>query len=247
MNGMKRIFAYLMAFGLSCIPWSIQPHGAWAQVPPPGLRLGQASPILNGITQVDPSHFPTRQITFKETSADPATVKYGPSDYGAQPDAPTITFRAFFEGQRYSTDWQQDCGGANDLGCIVGNPVAPLAIPLANTYARSAATKADSNGSDGFVLGTQEDAAYSAVFDRDVASLAIQVLGLDEVGHTVVKLYDRQGQPLAQVPNTQQGSEFFGFATEDNQNHIAGFQVSMIAPEPNGLRSGIWPSCKPRT
>ncbi|MGB3513357.1 MAG: putative Ig domain-containing protein [Microcoleaceae cyanobacterium] len=195
--------------------------------------------ILNGLHLVDTDTFKTATgyITFKENSSDLWTVKYEPKDYGAESQAPTITFRAFFEGQVYSEDHSSDCGFSSELGCIVNTPSSPLSL-ADNPVVRSARTKQESTASDGYVLDTEDHAAYSALFDKDIASIGVRVLGFDSVGNTLIKVYDREGQLLGQVSNHRRGDEFFGFATDDGQNKIAGLQVSMIDEEFDGYLLG---------
>ena len=195
--------------------------------------------ILNGVHPVDTDAFktPTGYITFKEESSDIWTVKYEPKDYGAGSQAPNITFRAFFEGQGYSEETSKDCGFSSELGCIIRDPSYPLSI-ASTPVVRSARRKHESTASDGYVLDTQDHAAYSALFDKDVASIGVRVLGFDSIGHTLIKVYDREGNLLGQVSNHRRGDEFFGFATDDESNKIAGLQVSMIDGEFDGYLLG---------
>ncbi|MBP0019501.1 MAG: hypothetical protein J7647_18360 [Cyanobacteria bacterium SBLK] len=195
---------------------------------------------LQGVLLVEEDSFssPTGQITFNERSSNLWTARYEPSAYGGGTEAPTVTFRAFFEGQNYSEDSDRDCGGSMGLGCIVGNPSAPLALASTNAYVRSAQARAESSASNGMVLDTQNHAAYSAYFDRDVARIGVRILGFNEEGRTAIKVYDRQGRLLGRVSNHRRGDEFFGFATEDNEDRIAGLQVSMLESEFNGYLLG---------
>ncbi|NEO56171.1 MAG: hypothetical protein F6K54_25695, partial [Okeania sp. SIO3B5] len=195
--------------------------------------------VLNGVHPVDTDAFntPTGYITFKENSSDIWTVKYEPKDYSAGSQAPTITFKAFFEGQGYSHETRKDCGFSSGLGCIVGDPSYPLSI-ASTAVVRSARTKQESTASDGYVLDTQNHAAYSALFDKDVSSIGVRVLGFDSIGHTLIKVYDREGNLLGQVSNHRRGDEFFGFATDDDSSKIAGLQVSMIDGEFDGYLLG---------
>ncbi|GGA24296.1 hypothetical protein [Okeania sp. KiyG1] len=169
-----------------------------ANVKPKTVTYSDAK--LNGVHLVYTDAFKnsTGYITFKEHTSDLWTVKYEPKDYGAGSQAPTISFRAFFEGQGYSDETSKDCGFSSELGCIVNDSSSPLSL-ASTAVVRSSRTKEESTASGGYVLDTEDHAAYSALFDKDVASVGVRVLGFDSIGHTLIKVYDRQGQLLGQV------------------------------------------------
>lgn len=215
-----------MVLVLSLATWIVEPAPAHSQ-------------SLNGIHTVAVSDFDksTATIAFDEVSSYAYDPVYTPDLSGLNDTAPTLTFKAMFEGQSYSRNPAQDCRGAIALGCIIGSPNSPLTLS-SDLRTRGAEIVSNPDLSNGRGLGTQQNAAYSIFFDKDVASVGLTVAGFDAVGSTAIKVFDRAGNLLGQASNSQTGKEFFGFATDNNEDKIAGVQVSMVAPEDLGYFIG---------
>ena len=216
---MKRLLSCFLVLMLSCVIWIVKPAPAHSQ-------------SLNGIHLATPTDFSrsTGKITFKEVPADTFNPVITPNLYGANDSAPTLSFNSMFEGQSYSLDENRDCQGATPLGCIIGNPSNPLSLSK-DRYTRDIRVVSDSNLSESRGLGTQDNAAYSILFDKDVASVGLTIAQFDAVGKSEIKVFDRSGTLLGKVTNTKTGTEFFGFATDDKTDKIAGIQVSLLAPD----------------
>ena len=221
---MKRFLSCLMVLVLSLATWMVEP--AYSQ-------------SLNGVHRVGASSFnkSTARITFDELPSPTYNPVYTPDVYGANNTAPSLTFKAMFEGQSYSRDAAHDCQGASTFGCIIGDPSNPLSLS-SDRRTRSVQIVKNDDLSNHRGLGTQQYAAYSILFDKDIASVGVTVAGFDAIGSTEIEVFDRAGKSLEQVTNRQTGTEFFGFATEDGKDKIAGVQVSMVAPEANGYSIG---------
>ncbi|MDY6940277.1 MAG: putative Ig domain-containing protein [Cyanobacteriota bacterium] len=221
---MKRLLSCLMVLVLGLATWMVEP--AYSQ-------------SLNGIHRVEASSFnqSTARITLDELPSATYNPVYTPDLYGANDTAPSLTFKAMFEGQSYSGNAAQDCQGASPFGCIIGNPSNPLSLS-SDRYTRITQIVSNPDLSYGQGLGTQQNAAYSILFDKDIASVGVTVAGFDAIGSTAVKVFDRAGKLLGQATNRQTGTEFFGFATDDGEDKIAGVQVSMVAPEDDGYFIG---------
>lgn len=216
---MKRLLSCFLVLMLSFVTWIVRPAPARSQ-------------SLNGIHSVTAVDFSqsTAKITFKEVPADTFNPVITPNLYGANNSAPSLSFNSMFEGQSYSPDENRDCQGATPLGCIIGNPSSPLSLST-DRYTRDIRVVSDSNLSDSRGLGTQDNAAYSILFDKDVASVGLTIGQFDAAGKSEIKVFDRRGTLLGKVNNTKIGNEFFGFASDDGKDKIAGIQVSLVAPD----------------
>ncbi|MGB3508656.1 MAG: DUF642 domain-containing protein [Microcoleaceae cyanobacterium] len=223
---MKQLISYLIVLTLSLATCIIQPAPAH-------------SGTLNGIHIITASDLnaPTGNITFNELPDETLEPVYTPAEYGGDATAPTLTFKAMFEGQRYSRNTATDCPGATALGCIISNPSNPLSL---STDIRTRIVGIISNPafSDGRVIATQKNAAYSILFDKDVARVGITVGDLDAVGAVKVKVFDRTGALLGEVTNSTTGTEYLGFATDDDKEKIAGVQLSLVGAENDGYLIG---------
>ncbi|MGE5657360.1 MAG: putative Ig domain-containing protein [Actinomycetota bacterium] len=216
---MKRLLSCFLVLVLSFVTWIVKPAPAHSE-------------SLNGVHFVTAADFSesTGKITFKEVPADTFNPVITPNLYGANNSAPTLSFNSMFEGQSYSPDENRDCQGATPLGCIIGNPSNPLSLSK-DRYTRDIRVVSDSNLSASRGLGTQDNAAYSILFDKDVASVGLTIGQFDAAGKSEIKVFDRRGTLLGKVTNTKTGNEFFGFATDDKTDKIAGIQVSLVAPD----------------
>ncbi|NEO57666.1 MAG: DUF642 domain-containing protein, partial [Okeania sp. SIO3B5] len=58
------------------------------------------------------------------------------------------------------------------------------------------------------------------------------------VGAVKVKVFDRNGGLLGEVTNSKTGTEYLGFATDDDKEKIAGVQMSLLSPENGGYLIG---------
>ncbi|MGE5657358.1 MAG: putative Ig domain-containing protein [Actinomycetota bacterium] len=219
---------------LSCLMVLVLGLATWIFEPAPTL-----SQSLAGVHPIGTSYFekPTARIFFDEISSYDHDPVYTPDLYGANDTAPTITFKALFEGQSYSRNPSQDCRGATPLGCVIGKLNNPLTLSN-DLRVRGAEIVSNSELSRGRGLGTQENAAYGILFDKDVTSVGVTIVGFDAVGSTAIKVFDRAGNLLGQTTNSKTGTEFVGFATNNNEDKIAGLQVSMIGPEEEGYLIG---------
>ncbi|NEO56839.1 MAG: hypothetical protein F6K54_29455, partial [Okeania sp. SIO3B5] len=204
---MKQLTSYLIVLTLSLATWIVQPTLAH-------------SGTLNGIHIITASDLnaPTGNITFNELSENTYEPVYTPAEYGGDTTAPTVTFKAMFEGQSYS---QNDCPGVTVFGCIIGNPSKPLSLSTDPLTRGISIVAADSSFSDSRAIATQQNAAYSILFDKDLARVGITVGDLDTVGAVKVKVFDRNGGLLGEVTNSKTGTEYLGFATDDDKEKIA--------------------------
>jgi hypothetical protein len=182
--------------------------------------LGMVANADAAIIQVGASAFssPTGSITFSEKPVGTVNPVYLAADYGGAAGAPTVSFGALFAAQT---------GGTSPTGSITS--------PLTLTGNASIVTDTDISTSPVLSGNPTFNGPISVLFSSNVSSVGIDVGFLDAIGSTKITAFGRNGAVLGSAVNAGTPIEFFGLATADGTNQIAGLQFSLVGPEPFGF------------
>lgn len=114
---------------------------------------------------------------------------------------------------------------------VVGKPLAldPLASLTYITTDGSSPTSPILSGSPRF------NGPISVLFSKSVAGVALTGGFFDASKSTYIEAFDRYGHSLGEVTNTTTGIEFFGLATANGENLIAGISFYINDDEPAGF------------
>ncbi len=83
--------------------------------------------------------------------------------------------------------------------------------------------------------GTPQFAGSVAVlFSQDVAAVGLDGGYFDAIGGTTIEAYDRTGNSLGSIVNSEYGIEFFGLGDDSGDAVIAGIQFYITGAEPAG-------------
>jgi len=157
-------------------------------------------------------------ITFSEVPLGTVNPVYPPALYGGPAGGPTVTFDGFFVGQILV--------GNN----AVGAPTSPLTLDPASPNTITA-----NDGAPITLAGTPLfQGPISILFSSDVSSVGLTSGFLDALGSIQFRVFDRNGNLLLSLTNTQTGFQFFGAASNTGPV-IAGAQVTAVGDEPAGF------------
>ena len=173
-------------------------------------------------------------ITFSEFPLGTTNPIYQPSDYGAAPSFPTVSFGGVFDGQTVGTGPIPP--GAQPSGVVNGMPIGPLSLDL--TSPQTFITTDSANPTSPVLSGTPRfDGPISILFDMDLAGISVgnDAGFFDAIGGTKITAFARDGSVLGSFLNEETGIEFFGLMTDKGQNEIAGLQFSFVDSEPAGF------------
>lgn len=188
-----------------------------------------------GVIRIDAGSFTPEAglITFSEFALGTQNPTYNPGDYGADPDAPVVTFGGFFSGQ--SLGGVADCPiGAALSGCVIGTPSAGLSLDV--LAPKTFVTNDGANPTSPVLSGAPLfNGPVSILFSKDVAGVGLDGGYFNAIGGTAITAFDRAGNIIGQVLNEALGIEFLGLVTDDNTNLIAGLQFSLVGAEPAGF------------
>lgn len=167
-----------------------------------------------------------------------STVTFDSFDLGTEnpvvtldvPDIGTVevSFGTNFEGQA-STLLKDGVFTLSD-----SNPNGPLSL---DSEAAPVFTANDGSADTNPVLsGTPTfNGPISVLFSEPVAAVGLTGGSFDAVESTSIEAFDENGNSLGLVRNTQTGFEFFGLATDDEANDIAGISFYITDNEPAGF------------
>ena len=177
------------------------------------------------------------RITFSEVPVGTKNPTYPSALYRGGPDSPTVRFAGHFQGRSLASP--ADCPrGAVATGCLSGSPSAPLALAPHSPHTEVFTYAPDAvNGMSPSALGGTPawNGPIAILFERDVAAVGLEAVGLDAARSTAITVYDRQGRVLGQTVNRGTAVEFLGLATRDLSARIAGLEFHLVGPEPKGF------------
>lgn len=187
------------------------------------------------VVRVDESAFTPAAglITFSEFPEGTNNPTYAPADYGADPDAPTVTFSGFFDGQRLGA--ADECpDGAALTGCVVNNPSNPLTLDMTApvTFIASDAATPTSPVLSGSPLF---NGPIAVLFDKDQAGVGLTGGYFDAPNSTAITVFARDGSIIGDVTNEGTEIEFLGLVTADKSETIAGLLFHLVGNEPAGF------------
>src|SRR5690554_1620552 len=199
------------------------------------ITLGTIANAQAGVIRIDASDFTPEAglITFSEFAIGTENPVYAPGDYGANPDAPTVSFGGYFVGQSLG-DGATCPSGAALSGCVIGSPTGLLTLDPASP--KTFITHDGANPTSPVLSGTPTfNGAVSIFFDKDVAGVGLDGGYFNAIGGTAIRAFNRSGNLIREVSNNSLGIEFLGLVTEDSSNMIAGLQFSLVGSEPAGF------------
>lgn len=199
------------------------------------LALGAVASAQAAVIRIGADAFTPEAglITFSEFPNNSVNPFYTPADYGANPDAPSVSFGGYFLGQSLGNSASCPAGAAL-TGCVIGTPLGPLSLDpnSPNTYIAPDSANPTSPVLSGTPLF---NGAISILFDKDIAGVGLDGGYFDAIGGTAIKAFDRNGNIIGEVVNEGLGIEFLGLVTENGENQIAGLQFSLVGSEPFGF------------
>jgi hypothetical protein len=177
------------------------------------------------------------RITFSEVALGTVNPVYPAARYGGGADSPRVSFGGHFAGRRIAAPGE--CPpGAVPTGCLAGSARGPLALdPAAPATSVQTHTANVANGmTPPSLAGTPRwNGPIAILFDRDVAAVGLEAIGLNAARSTAITVYDRQGRVLGRTINNGINSEFLGLATRDLAPRIAGIEFHLVGAEPHGF------------
>ena len=172
-------------------------------------------------------------ITFSEKPMGTVNPVYVAADYGGAAGSPTVSFGGFLMGQALGT--AATCPpGAAGTGCVVGSPTATLSLDPTSPSTFIADDSAFPTTPT--LSGTPiYNGPVTLLFNIDVAGVGLEGGYFDAIGGTAITAYDRAGNVVGSVLNTQMEIEFLGLVTDDGTAQIAALQFSLVGDEPAGF------------
>jgi hypothetical protein len=172
-------------------------------------------------------------ITFSEFGPGTLDPLFTPAVYGGAPGDPVVSTGGYFAGQRLGNNAGECPPGAALSGCVVGTPSNPLNLDVLSPSAFI--DNDDVQPNTPVLTGTPLFNGPVAVrFDKDVAAVGLRGGFFDALGSTAITAFARDGSALGAVTNPSGGVKFYGVATSDGTNAIAGVLVSFAGNEPTG-------------
>lgn len=200
------------------------------------LAATVAAPASADIVRVDSTNFQPAAgvITFSEKAFGTYNPVYTAAEYGGGSSAPTVSFGGFFAGQQLSANPSADCPGAAASACLSGAPSAGLS--LSATSPSVFITNDGSNPTSPVLSGYPTfNGPITVLFSVDQLAVGFDGGYFNAVNSTGIRAFDRAGNIIGTVSNTQIGIEFLGIATTDNIAKIAGVQLTLVGSEPAGF------------
>lgn len=200
-----------------------------------GLFLAACLSAPAGIIVIDEAAFQAGSglITFSEFAIGTVNPVYTPATYGGGAGSPTVTFEGYFTGQ--SLGAVATCpAGAALTGCVVGSPTGPLSLDAGapNTFITGDASNPTSPVLSGSPIF---NGPIAILFSVDVAGVGLSGGFFNALGGTAITAFDRDGNVIGSVLNTQLGIQFLGLVTDDQSETIAGLLFSLVGAEPAGF------------
>lgn len=188
------------------------------------------------VSQVQPQNFVagSGQITFSEKPLNTTNPTYNPADYGGGVNSPIVTFGGFFTGQSLSAHPTTDCPGGAATACVVGTPTGPLSLDpnSPNVFI----TTDGANPTSPVLSGTPIfNGPIAILFSTDQVGVGFDGGFFDAIGSTAITAFDRQGNLLGSVSNSQTGIQFLGLVTDSGNPEIAGVFLDLVGAEPAGF------------
>lgn len=148
-------------------------------------------------------------ITFSEYALNTVNPVYNFGDY-------TVNFGGYFQGG-------------------LGTPTVGANLTLDAASPATFITTDGANPTSPVLSGTPRfNGSVAVLFSEDVAAVGLDGGYFDAIGGTTIAAYDRQGNLLGSVTNSEYGIEFFGLGDSSGNALIAGIQFYITGSEPAG-------------
>lgn len=117
----------------------------------------------------------------------------------------------------------------------LGTPTSGLSLSFEPTAPTTFITTDSDNPTSPVLSGTPlYNGPIAVLFSQDVAAVGLDGGFFDAIGGTTIAAYDRLGQLLGTVTNSELGIEFFGLGDDSGLAKIAGIQFYITGDEPAG-------------